>query len=948
MAPRANGPAPACILRLHAMSSPDSPLAIEQLLAHEAWMRRLAQRLIADPHTADDLLQRTWMAALRSPPRKASRSWLAGVFKNFARQHRRSEATRRRHEDFVGEREREESPDRLAERMDLQRRLAELLLGLEEPYRSTLLLRFYGENSSAQIGRRMQVPEGTVRWRLKRGLELLREALDRQHAGQRSRWFTALAGFYGTPSDAPVAASTGGLGVTTVATMVLGLGVLGVAGWLLLSEREWMPTASSTLTRAEQSQSPQPRAPDATLAELEQPAVGRVPLTSLLEQAPSPGEADGQAARLSAGDRIRLRAVGADGQPVEGASVRVLVASNRYEERARTDSEGLAQLECRPEDFDGHGFPHAEGKVGVRLFAPGCGPSGLHHFSREAFEQGPISIALGAGGPTLRGRIVDDSWRPIAGALVSAVRDGNRARKFKAPWHLTTEAPHSAISNEAGSVEFENVGAWPHNLLVRAPGFVTQRQVELPSEQREHAFTVRLKAGAILTGSVRNSEGRLSEGAELWFDPLLFGNPFSDRQEPGYIERLYGYSQRVLTDSRGQFRLDGIPTGEVRVWAQHPGSPEETAQHVFLARGGSRETWDAVLQPRAPFEVSVHDHTGEPVVGHLVAMESVKGRGPTWLRLENTDQAGRARLFDVPDLPFKLMVTKPYMVDAALETRTGCTMELSPLEIVLMAPRLQGHFTGRLLAHDGRSLGTGSLLYHELDRRELSQQSVNPRDGSIGRAMDPGRYWIDARFPSVGVLSLGERRLEPGAVLDLGTTHARKPGTIRMEGEWAREEGLRFELFALHGPAEQPTRRVPIDEGVESPARMYRVLPGRYGFEVFYEDERVSHLKAELDAGGEVRFDMRPAAWPIVTFRIERADAGKAEGVARLQIEGEGGERVHDSSRELIGDSAVVHVQLAPARYRVEVELDDGTHTSLERLEVQESGVLRTVRLRVE
>ena len=47
---------------------------------------------------------------------------------------------------------------------------------LDEPYRTTLLLRYGEMLSSVEIARRQQVPAGTVRWRLKSAVDRLRAA----------------------------------------------------------------------------------------------------------------------------------------------------------------------------------------------------------------------------------------------------------------------------------------------------------------------------------------------------------------------------------------------------------------------------------------------------------------------------------------------------------------------------------------------------------------------------------------------------------------------------------------------------------------------------------------------------------------------------------------------------------------------------------------------------
>src|SRR5690348_10304935 len=72
----------------------------EDLLAHAAWVRRLAGALVGDAHVADDVVQDTWLAALRHPPAadRPVRPWLARVVANVASNRRRGDRRRADHE----------------------------------------------------------------------------------------------------------------------------------------------------------------------------------------------------------------------------------------------------------------------------------------------------------------------------------------------------------------------------------------------------------------------------------------------------------------------------------------------------------------------------------------------------------------------------------------------------------------------------------------------------------------------------------------------------------------------------------------------------------------------------------------------------------------------------------------------------------------------------------
>jgi hypothetical protein len=98
------------------------------------------------------------------------------------------------------------SPETLLARVETERVVVTRLLELDEPFKTTLLLRYYEGRSAAQIARDQDVPPGTVRWRLAEGLRRLREQLDGEFGGDRERWSRALipAAFpHGAPSARP-------------------------------------------------------------------------------------------------------------------------------------------------------------------------------------------------------------------------------------------------------------------------------------------------------------------------------------------------------------------------------------------------------------------------------------------------------------------------------------------------------------------------------------------------------------------------------------------------------------------------------------------------------------------------------------------------------------------------------------------------------------------------
>lgn len=220
------------------------------LLAHAAWVRRLAGCLVRDDALADDLTQETFMAALRHPPTAElpPRPWLGQVVRNLVRMRARGERRRGAREEAVAADPADpvESPEQLVARAQAQQSLASLVVGLAEPYRATVLLRFYEGLSAADIAARQGVPAGTVRWRLKTALDRLRTELDRSHSGDRRAWQLALAplGAWPTEPQGPGVLSSltrakGGLLAKSLISAAVVL--VGVTGGLLATRPKAVP-----------------------------------------------------------------------------------------------------------------------------------------------------------------------------------------------------------------------------------------------------------------------------------------------------------------------------------------------------------------------------------------------------------------------------------------------------------------------------------------------------------------------------------------------------------------------------------------------------------------------------------------------------------------------------------------------------------------------------------
>jgi protein-disulfide isomerase len=133
-------------------------------------------------------------------------------------------------------------------RFDTQRRLSELVMALREPYRTTVLLRYYDGLSAVEIAERLDLPAATVRGRLKTGLDELRSELAKKYGGRREDWLAALTPLLANewrwvrPGGA-VAVGAAAVSVTVVATAIF---------LLVLGGKR--PTRTEAIVQSEQAQ----------------------------------------------------------------------------------------------------------------------------------------------------------------------------------------------------------------------------------------------------------------------------------------------------------------------------------------------------------------------------------------------------------------------------------------------------------------------------------------------------------------------------------------------------------------------------------------------------------------------------------------------------------------------------------------------------------------------
>lgn len=443
---------------------------VETLLADAGWVRRLAARLVADPDTAEDLAQETLVAAWRRPPAPGTpaRPWLARVLRNFARQRARSEDARARRERHSARGA--DTPDDLLERAELAQRLARIVLELDEPYRTTVLRRFFDGWSAEQIARAEGTNASTVRTRLERGLSKLRERLERERG---SDWMAALAPLVPLKSSAALSAGiTGGIVVGTGTKIALGLCVAGLCGWIFWPRAQPIAPALEPLASEVPAQSTRVEIPAQTEPRRE---IASTPQASASAPKPAAVHLFPSEAAHGVIEGVVVRQRGGEEQPVAGAEVTL---HEDYDPRTNSPTLELPVLASTRSATDGsfHFDRRAPGTFTLRAKTR-ASMREMRVVLRESAPGARVRLVFGTG--RIHGTLHGENGALLEGLKVTlsgieAVESKPHPDPNKPPLVVSIHIPYGGSlravhsSDELGNFSFDELPADSYYLDVRA------------------------------------------------------------------------------------------------------------------------------------------------------------------------------------------------------------------------------------------------------------------------------------------------------------------------------------------------------------------------------------------------------------------------------------------------------------------------------------------------
>ena len=517
-------------------------------------------------------------------------------------------------------------------------------------------------------------------------------------------------------------------------------------------------------------------------------------------------------------------------------------------------------------------------------------------------------------GAILRGSVVDERGRPVAGATVELALEA----ASEAPAGAGGAADRRASTDQDGRFELDGLAASRWDLKVSAGGFQPARRTGIeiaPGEESEELLIV-LRPGAAVEGRVSGIDGAPLSGARV-------ESVSEDREPPPGSAADPG----ATTDGRGRYRISGLPPGARSFSAEREGYQRQVRD---LEVSAGDNFLDFVLEPGWEIRGWVLDAAGRPVAGARVSAGPPSPRFPfAAAAAAASDGEGSFTLGGLADGSYVVRAEKagfaaagteePVRVEGAavdgveLRLERGGAIfgqvyglereELPQLQIVARQPRQYLPPTaGRVddgggYRIEGLQAGTWMVVATLVSQgRKRSVERVT---------LEPGEDEVRLDLELSSGLSLTGRLLRSGRPVSGARVVALKVGSQEVAADTTGREG-RFELARLEPGSHQLT--------FSSPSGL---LLARREVELA-DDQEIEVDLPELSLRGQVRDDLDGT--PVAGAEVSLAQAmGQRAALSRS------GEPAWSD-----GEGRFELTDLSPGRYRLRVEKDGYAAAGLE------------------
>jgi protocatechuate 3,4-dioxygenase beta subunit len=728
----------------------------------------------------------------------------------------------------------------VVEKAALQRELVSAVLELDEPYRTTILLRFFEDLPQREIARRMQTTSATVNSRITRALARLRARMSRGRGG--TAWLQVLVPLLRESTTAPAVALGAGAMKIVLTSVVVAASVL--AGLVLWNAQGAAPPvdgarAPAPATAAAELTGSTPAPPSVETAEV--PREARTPLAVEASPARVAPEPAAPAARV-----VRGRVLDASGAAVSG--LELALSAKDSHARCTSDAAGWFEIAL---DAPAEAIVSADPRYTTVL----AGSARVHAATEPLVVVAPrIEVA---------GTVVDEFGTPLADAALELCLPAG----FGAEWGLALDysLPQRWRASSAADGRFE-LAAIPAlaGATIRAAlaGFAP-RADEAPARSTRALEIVLARPGeaaGLVRGVVLDAAGARAEGA-----------------------RVSAGAEIALTDARGEFTLDVRTAGtRARLVALKRGLLPAVFEPETDARGAPLWPADVVLRLGARAHAlagRVVDDDGEPVAGaqvwlddptpfgvgadaRLVAENVLRGDERFW-SFERTGADGTFSIDGLLARAYRLQVIDPRTL-ASFES-APVTAADSPVELRLPTHDVHARVAGRVVSAAGQPIaGVNVRLYRVT--YELVHESGTDNEGAQSEPVvtdaDGAFEFRDVPRGDVDVLASGDTILGAGAVLaeEADVEHVEIVASLRLHLQVELDEprdradrlrvfdagGRRVLLSVFHGGGAHADFEMPILEGRSD----VLAVGERAATLVLYRgEEEVARLLLQLEPG---------------------------------------------------------------------------------------------------
>lgn len=572
---------------------------------------RVALHLCRDRHVAEDAVQGCFLAAIEAQHEwDASRPllpWLLGILTNRVRELRRQRRTvdPARLQPAASEM----APDAVASQLEVSAAVQSALQRLPSAYRETLELHLLQDLPAHEIARALGVPAGTVRMRLLRGLEQLRQVLPVGVAGgfvvtqlspmalaaMRCEVLAKVSG--GAKVAAVSSASTGHFLMIWMGVMMMNKMMIGVVSVGVALAAFWWTCSFAT----EPVLMPGPPVP-AVLAQFPP------------ELQAEPGAGEAEAARSQPSDRVAASVVAApaaigrlavramvkgSSQPLPQLTLYVLPGLDAKQANRRRAANEVGKFSSAntmhlQTDATGRGeLALAAGHARIEAM----GFSGQHWVAEiKSGASTELEIAIPS---AIRAevKVTDEEGAPVAGARILG-------RRFFDVGLV--------VENEMGRTD--GAGSWRGDFVEErvdlravADGLVASQAAELTKEKPKQRLVLR-RQPAMVRGVVRDSRGM----------PMAKAQVILQSRATGYAGKR---PMVVIADDAGGFQVDTMPAGLASLFALPKiGTNQDRAARIDVElRCEDPQYVELLLDQSTRLAVQLIGADGVPVVGQGIS-----------------------------------------------------------------------------------------------------------------------------------------------------------------------------------------------------------------------------------------------------------------------------------------------------------------------------------------